>query len=103
MLLGDFEFFFNYFSVIILAVVIYNIINCFTFKNLLRRFGFLKVSRRDFYECGFKSLSNIKVQYNINFILIILFLIIYDGEFLFLISEEMKFFFLCVAYLSIQT
>lgn len=39
----------------------------------------------NFYECGFKSLSNIKIQYNINFILIILFLVIYDGEFLFLI------------------
>lgn len=39
----------------------------------------------NFYECGFKSLSNIKVQYNINFVLILLFLIIYDGEFLFLI------------------
>ncbi len=38
----------------------------------------------NFYECGFKSLTNIKVQYNINFILILLFLIIYDGEFLFL-------------------
>jgi NADH:ubiquinone oxidoreductase subunit 3 (subunit A) len=39
----------------------------------------------NFYECGFKSLNNIKIQYNINFILIILFLLIYDGEFLFLI------------------
>jgi len=39
----------------------------------------------NFYECGFKSLTNIKIQYNINFVLIILFLIIYDGEFLFLI------------------
>ncbi len=38
-----------------------------------------------FYECGFKSLNNIKIQYNINFILIILFLLIYDGEFLILI------------------
>lgn len=39
----------------------------------------------NFYECGFKSLNNIKIQYNINFILIILFLLIYDGEFLILI------------------
>lgn len=39
----------------------------------------------NFYECGFKSLTNVKVQYNINFILIILFLLIYDGEFLILI------------------
>lgn len=39
----------------------------------------------NFYECGFKSLNNIKIQYNINFTLIILFLLIYDGEFLFLV------------------
>jgi len=39
----------------------------------------------NFYECGFKSLTNIKVQYNINFTLIMLFLLIYDGEFLILI------------------
>jgi NADH:ubiquinone oxidoreductase subunit 3 (subunit A) len=38
----------------------------------------------NFYECGFKSLNNIKVQYNINFILIVLFLLVYDGEFLIL-------------------
>lgn len=39
----------------------------------------------NFYECGFKSLNNIKIQYNLNFILIILFLLIYDGEFLILV------------------
>lgn len=39
----------------------------------------------NFYECGFQSLNNLKIQYNINFILIILFLLIYDGEFLILI------------------
>lgn len=39
----------------------------------------------NFYECGFKSLTNIKVQYTINFTLIMLFLLIYDGEFLVLI------------------
>ena len=39
----------------------------------------------NFYECGFKSLTNIKIQYNINFILILLFVLIYDGEFFLLI------------------
>jgi len=39
----------------------------------------------NFYECGFKSLTNIKIQYTINFTLIMLFLLIYDGEFLILI------------------
>jgi NADH:ubiquinone oxidoreductase subunit 3 (subunit A) len=38
----------------------------------------------NFYECGFKSLNNIKIQYNINFTLVMLFLLIYDGEFLIL-------------------
>lgn len=38
----------------------------------------------NFYECGFKSLTNIKIQYSINFTLIMLFLLIYDGEFLIL-------------------
>lgn len=44
----------------------------------------------NFYECGFKSLNNIKIQYNINFILIILFLLIYDGEFLILIPLSLN-------------
>jgi NADH:ubiquinone oxidoreductase subunit 3 (subunit A) len=44
----------------------------------------------NFYECGFKSLNNIKIQYNINFILIILFLLIYDGEFLILIPVSLN-------------
>lgn len=44
----------------------------------------------NFYECGFKSLNNIKIQYNINFILIILFLLIYDGEFLILIPAALN-------------
>jgi NADH:ubiquinone oxidoreductase subunit 3 (subunit A) len=39
----------------------------------------------NFYECGFKSLTNVKVQYTINFALIMLFLLIYDGEFLILV------------------
>lgn len=44
----------------------------------------------NFYECGFKSLNNIKIQYNINYILIILFILIYDGEFLILIPASLN-------------
>lgn len=44
----------------------------------------------NFYECGFKSLTNIKIQYNINFILIVLFILIYDGEFLMLIPVALN-------------
>lgn len=84
MLLGDFEFFFNYFSVTILAIVVYNVINCFAFKNLLRRFGFLKVSRRDFYECGFRPQTQKPIKLPIQFLLICVFFLLYDIELVFL-------------------
>ncbi len=41
-------------------------------------------TKRSFYECGFKSISDINIQININFIMICVFLILYDIEFTFL-------------------
>ncbi|MCA9460332.1 MAG: NADH-quinone oxidoreductase subunit A [Nanoarchaeota archaeon] len=39
----------------------------------------------NFYECGFKNLTRKKISYEINYIMLVLFLLIYDGEFLILI------------------
>lgn len=39
----------------------------------------------NYYECGFKSITSIHIQYNINFILIIVFILLYEGEFFILI------------------
>lgn len=39
----------------------------------------------NFYECGFKNITKVKTNYEVNFILVLLFLLIYDGEFLILI------------------
>lgn len=39
----------------------------------------------NFYECGFKNITKKKIAYEINYIMVILFLLIYDGEFLVLI------------------
>lgn len=44
----------------------------------------------NFYECGFKNLSTKSIQYEINFMLLILFLLIYDGEFLVLIPYALN-------------
>lgn len=76
------------------GIVFYVIINAtiFSFIFWILTFG-LKYfysnknfnNKLSFYECGFKSLTNIKIQYNVNFILLLLFLLIYDGEFLILI------------------
>jgi len=82
--LGDFELFFNYASVFILALVIYNVINSFSFRNLLRRFGFLKIARRDFYECGFRPQTQKPIKLPIQFLLICIFFLMYDIELVFL-------------------
>ena len=44
----------------------------------------------NFYECGFKSLTNVNISYSINFILLLLFLLIYDGEFLILLPFSLN-------------
>ena len=38
-------------------------------------------SKRHFCECGFKSLSDINIQINVNFTMLCIFLILYDIEF----------------------
>nr|APW82440.1 nad3 [Laurentiella strenua] len=82
--LGDFELFFNYSSTILLGIIIYNVISCFSFRNLLKRFGFLKISRRDFYECGFKPQTQKPIRLPIQFLLICVFFLLYDIELVFL-------------------
>ena len=44
----------------------------------------------NFYECGFKNFSKKKFSYELNFILFLLFLLIYDGEFLVLIPMSLN-------------
>lgn len=44
----------------------------------------------NFYECGFKNLTTKSIQYEVNFVLLILFLLIYDGEFLILIPYALN-------------
>lgn len=82
--LGDFEIFFAAVSVIFLGFVIYNVINCFSFRELLKRFGFLKISRRDFYECGFRPTTQKPIRLPIQFLLICIFFLLYDIELIFL-------------------
>lgn len=53
----------------------------------------------NFYECGFKSLHKKKITYDINYVLVLLFLLIYDGEFLVLIPFAFNS--LCISFLII--
>lgn len=82
--MGDFEVLFNYSSTIILGVIVYNVISCFSFKNLLKRFGFIKIARRDFYECGFRPQTQKPIRLPIQFLLICVFFLLYDIELVFI-------------------
>jgi NADH:ubiquinone oxidoreductase subunit 3 (subunit A) len=82
--LGDFEILYTVLSVLVLGFVIYNVINSFSFREILNRFGFLKVSRRDFYECGFRPTKQKTIRLPIQFLLICVFFLLYDIELIFL-------------------
>lgn len=82
--MGDLEVFFNYINVIILGTIVYNVINLISFKNLLKRFGFLKISRKDYYECGFRPQHQRPIKLPIQFLLITIFFLMYDIEFVFI-------------------
>lgn len=83
LILGDFEVFLNYFSVLILGVIVYNVINCFSFRDLITRFGLTKNARKDFYECGFRPQHQRPIKLPIQFLLISVFFLMYDIEFIF--------------------
>ncbi len=51
----------------------------FTYSNKFYNY------KLNFYECGFKNMTKAKTSYELNFVLVLLFLLIYDGEFLILI------------------
>lgn len=82
--MGDFEALINYGTAIILGVIIYNVINSFTFRSLIHRFGSSKISRKDFYECGFRPTNQEPVRLSIQFMLICIFFLLYDIELIFL-------------------
>lgn len=82
--MGDFEIFVASCSTTLLGLIVYNVINCFTFRELLKRFGFTKTSRRDFYECGFRPVSQKPIRLPVQFLLICVFFLLYDIELIFL-------------------
>ena len=82
--MGDFEILVALVSIIILSFVIYNLLTSFTFRDLLRRFGFIKAARRDFYECGFRPNTQKPIHLPIQFLLICIFFLLYDIELIFI-------------------
>ena len=82
--IGDFEVFLAVLSSFLLSTIVYNVITIVSFKDLLRRFGFVKNSRKDFYECGFRPQTQRIIKVSIQFLLICIFFLLYDIELVFL-------------------
>nr|YP_010049533.1 NADH dehydrogenase subunit 3 [Strombidium cf. sulcatum]QPL15938.1 NADH dehydrogenase subunit 3 [Strombidium cf. sulcatum] len=82
--MGDFEVFLAFMSVLVLGIIVYNVVLIMTYKNNLKRFGFLKTNRRDYYECGFKPQQQKPIKISMQFLLICVFFLLYDIELIFL-------------------
>jgi len=44
----------------------------------------------NFYECGFKNITKKNIAYEVNYVMVMLFLLIYDGEFLILVPYALN-------------
>ena len=82
--MGDYEVFLSAMSICVLAILVYNVITVLSFKDLLRKFGFMKNTRRDYYECGFKPQNQRPIKISLQFLLICVFFLLYDIELVFL-------------------
>lgn len=89
---------------VIFATIVYNaVIFSFIFWILTFLAKYLYTNnysyyKYNFYECGFKSLTKNNIKYNINFLLLLLFLLLYDGEFLILIPFSFNAWALSLSY-----
>jgi len=73
-------------DVVILLIIQNILIFCVIFWALTILGGFFykkkdHTSKKQFYECGFKSLTDSTINININFTLVCIFLVLYDVEF----------------------
>ena len=76
------------------VILLYCIQNVFLFTSIFWLLTFLgeyfykykdNKTKQEFYECGFQSLHDSDIQFNLNFSILCVFLILYDVEFSLLI------------------
>ena len=112
--MGDYEVFSVFTATFLLGTLIYNLLTSLALIDILKRFGFVKPNRRDFYECGFKPQTQKPIKVSLQFLIICIFFLLYDIEliFLFPFASSVTFiglfdtlllmFFFFVLYLSLQ-
>jgi len=75
--MGDAVIFFFIQNIIIFSLIFWGLFYLASFFYKIKN----HVSKKHFCECGFKSLSDINIQINLNFAMLCVFLILYDIEF----------------------
>lgn len=85
--MGDIVILFLIQNIFIFSVIfwLFTIIGEFFYKKKNHNF------KKNFYECGFKSTSDVNIQINFNFSIICVFLILYDVEFTLLMPFLLNF------------
>jgi NADH:ubiquinone oxidoreductase subunit 3 (subunit A) len=76
-------------------IIIFTLI--FWVLTIIGEFFFKKknhITKKNFYECGFKTNTDINIQINFNFCLIAIFLILYDIEFTLLLPIFMNIYYI---------
>jgi len=82
--MGDLDIFLASTFIIILGLIVYLLITSMFWRNFFQRFGVLKNSRKDFYECGFRPQNQKPIQVPVQFLLVCAFFLLYDIELIFL-------------------
>ena len=75
--MGDIFIFFFLKNVLVFSLIFWALLLLSSYFYKIKN----QSSKKHFCECGFKSLSDINIQININFVMLCIFLILYDIEF----------------------
>ena len=83
--MGDVEVLFAFITIIILINVIFIILKYIFYKNIVSIYNIHKSNKHNFYECGIKPISQNVITFNLNYLLLSIFFILYDSELLFIL------------------
>ena len=83
--MGDIEILFAIITIIITINIIFIILKYIFYKNIVLIYNIHKNNKHNFYECGVKPISQNIINFNLNYLLLSIFFILYDSELLFIV------------------
>ena len=99
--MGDIEIFFTFITIFFLINTIFLLLKFIFYKNILFIQNISKNNKNNFYECGVKPISQKIINFNINYLLLSIFFILYDSELLLIIPIVYNFNFMTLSDFSL--